>query len=918
MAAPGTGPAFDYRGVPVLSAWTPLPPLRAGLVVKMDEVEAQQATHRLTRYTLQVALGALLGALGLALLVAATISEPVATLTRATQAMTDGDLTVRAKRSQIAELDALATSFNDMVGHLERTEQEATGRKWLEHHREQLTDRMRGQMDLRRLADGVVSYLAEALGAPVGALHLLGDDGQLRCVGSCALAQRQVVVVHARGEGLVGQCAADGRPRMLEDLPDHYLTVASSLGECSPNHVVLVPFRRDGLVRCVIELGSLTPFEQRHLDLLENVGEAVAISLGSAQAQTRLSEALDESQRMGEELQTQQEELASSNEMLHEQATTLQHSEEHLRAQQEELRVANEALAAQNEQLERRTLEVERSRQALEEHAEALRTASRYKSEFLANMSHELRTPLNSLLLLARNLSDNPEGNLSAEQLQASQVIYSSGTDLLNLINEILDLSKIEAGFLELRIEPVALADVADRMRRQFAHLFAEKGLELRIELAADLPATLTTDSKRLDQVLKNLLSNALKFTDAGHIRLFMEREGETPSGRVKFGVQDTGIGIAKGDHELVFEAFQQVDGTATRKYGGTGLGLSISRELVHLLGGKLELVSEPGHGTTFHFTLPAGPPPADSPTPSRPRRASAPTPAPPPVVIDDRESLADGERVVLVIEDDLSFAGALRERCHRLGVQALIAPTGEDGLALAHRYHPQGILLDLGLPGADGWKILQLLKDDPATRHIPVHIASAEDEVPVGQQRGAIGFLRKPATGEQLDATIEQLLVRAAPGRRQLLVVEDEEATRLGIVELLSGHDVQIVEATDGAQAQAALRAQRFECMILDLGLRDTDGLQLLRDLHADSSLEVPPVIVYTARELTRGETEVLREWSDSIILKDVRSEERLLDEASLFLHRVVADMPPKKRQVIRDSVRYRRRAAWQDRAHR
>jgi len=546
--------------------------------------------------------------------------------------------------------------------------------------------------------------------------------------------------------------------------------------------------------------------------------------------------------------------------------------------------------------------------------------ASKYKSEFLANMSHELRTPLNSLLLLARLMTENKQGNLSEEQLESAQIIYNSGNDLLSLINEILDLAKIEAGRMDLHPQKVSAEELAEGIQRTFQHMAQDKGLSLEVATKKDSPKEITTDPKRLDQIIKNLMSNALKFTERGSVTVTFDRPDRTANlsrsglkndNTLAIAIQDTGIGIPLDKQKIIFEAFQQLDGGTARKFGGTGLGLSISRELVHLLGGEIQLSSQVGHGSTFTLYIPMVLQPAEpqieEPPPSRQfeRREIRPVHAVPrkkPIanIPDDRDCLEVGEKTILVIEDDANFAGLLLKQCHDRGFKCLASATGEEGLELAKKFSPAAVILDLRLPGLDGWAVLEMLKDDPDIRHIPVHIMSVEDSTIEAFRRGAIGYLRKPVSKGELEKAFGRLEAVFNRAMKDLLVVEDDAGLRKGIIKLVGNGDVHADEAATAQESIEKLRSKKYDCMILDLGLPDMSGFELLKKLEAEEHALIPPVIVYTGKDLTREEEIELNKYAESIIIKGVRSEERLLDEASLFLHRVVDRLPEKKRRMI------------------
>ncbi len=819
----------------------------------------------------------------------------------------------------------------------QEAEQLTSRQAWLKTGISRLNDQISGNPDLVTLAAKILVECASYLDAKIGTLYISADDGSLLLTGTYAC--RPDAPPPARllpGQSLIGQAALEKKPLLLQPPPSDCQPVNSSLASLPPSCLFISPFLYEGKVMGVIELGCLQALDELQQLYLSEVMDTIALAVDSAENRQRLALSLRESQELTEKLQLQQEELRTMNEELEEQAKTLRLSEEKLRVQQEELQVTNEELTEKNLLLDQQRQEVEKSSRIVEEKARDLAQASKYKSEFLANMSHELRTPLNSLLLLAQSLSENRSGNLSAEQLECIKIIYGGGNDLLSLINEILDLSKIEAGRMDLALSRVAVSELASAARSSFAHVAAKKGLNLTIDIDEDCPAELLSDRKRIEQVIKNLLSNAIKFTEQGQVSL---RFGRPPPGTafnhpglkaaecLAIAVKDSGLGIAEANQKLVFEAFKQVDGGSARRFGGTGLGLSISRQLAQLLGGEIQLRSELGKGAEFTLFLPLAvdASPKTSPVrvpPSPGRAASAPAPSSPPPIVsrslpkgvpivpplsplqidDDRAVLLPGEHPILVIEDDSSFARLLRDKCHDRGLKCLAAPSAEDGLELALRFQPAAIILDIHLPGMDGWSLLQILKDNPAVRHIPVHIISSDDTgATAAIQLGAIGCATKPISQDELETAFRKLENVHAHPLKRLLVIDDDALLRQATVTLLGGPDVAIDEAADGQAALTALRRGGYDCVILDLSLPDFDGCALLDRLEAEK-LPLPPVIIYTAQDLDPQQEAQLREHAESIVLKDVRSQERLLDEVSLFLHRLVSQIPEKNRQIILD----------------
>nr|WP_206066137.1 response regulator [Novosphingobium sp. ERN07] len=792
---------------------------------------------------------------------------------------------------------------------LRRTSRSRARQQWLQESLVGLSEAMRGDKTVPEIGAAILAYLAERTGCSAGVLYK-GEAGTFNRAAMIGVPGDAVVpesfVVN---EGLTGRVAAEGRLMTLSDVPAGYLTIGSALGRQTPRHLVIAPATADGVVNVVIELGFFDPVDDLVTELLEQSAGAVGIALRSARFRARLQDALEETQRQAGELQAQSEELRVSNEELEEQGVALRESQTRLELQQVELEQTNSQLEEQAQALEGQRAELERSTLALQVKARELEQASQYKSDFLANMSHELRTPLNSLLILSKLLGDNPGGNLSDEQVKFAQTIESSGNDLLTLINDILDLSKIEAGHIEIQPAPVSVERLAADMLKVFQPIADERGLALEIALSPDCPPQIETDRLRLEQVLKNLLSNALKFTERGSVRLSIAR---VDSDKVELAVMDTGIGIRPDQQEAIFAAFQQADGTISRKYGGTGLGLSISRELARLLGGEIRLDSEVGKGSRFTITIPIHYDPALV----RPREqavvAAPPLPVPTTVpqtarpiaprraVEDDRGVLSGGDQVLLIIEDDPTFASIVRDLSHEMGFRCVIVGTAGEAINTARELKPNAIILDVGLPDQSGLTVLDRLKHDHSTRHIPIHVISAGDQGQTALALGAVGFLGKPARREQLAQVLAGMQAKFTSPARRILIVEDDAVQRDAVSQLLKSQDVETVGVGTAAECLDQLRDQIYDCMVLDLTLPDASGFTLLEKLSENDGQSFPPVIVYTGRDLTADEEQRLRRYSSSIIIKGAKSPERLLDEVSLFLHRVVAELPPEQRQMI------------------
>lgn len=804
-----------------------------------------------------------------------------------------------------------------LVRQIIRTRVEVERHSWLKTAQSELGVKVRGELTVEEFAERAMLFLAERIGARVGALYVRDDLGNaLTRAGTFAVDERRgsVPTSYRFGEGLVGQAAAAGKQIVIDDLPASYLPVSSALGAAMPAHVVLAPLTADGVVQGVVELGFLREPQQRALDLLSEVAELLGIGIRSAQHKRRLGELLAESQQQAEALQAQQEEMNVLNEELEQQNKALKESQMRLENQQAELEQTNQQLEEQTLSLERQKTALLQAQRHLKEKSAELERASRYKSEFLANMSHELRTPLNSSLILAKLLSENRTGNLSDEQIKYAETIYNAGNDLLALINDVLDLSKVEAGMLEVVPERFELAQLLATLERTFQPLARDKGLSFQTVVGASVPAELNTDRKRLEQILKNFLSNAFKFTDKGHVALRVDRNGE----QLTLSVEDTGVGIPDEQLGAIFEAFHQGDGTTSRQYGGTGLGLSISRELAQLLGGDLAVESEVGRGSTFTLTVPQSLPQGEAATvPKQAVQARAAEPVEAAVrgeaqapaarrifsFSDDRHTVAPQNRSILIVEDDEPFAKILLDLAREQGFLGLVAPTAAEAIALAREHRPSGILLDMRLPDHSGLALLEQLKSDPDTRHIPVHVASVEDFSATARRMGAVGYLLKPVKRDALVEAFQGLEQRMNQKLKRVLVVEDDARQRESIVDLIAGEDVRIESVASAEEALECLSRTNFDCMVMDLSLPAMSGYDLLAELSkADSPYSYPPVIVYTGHDLSRDDEERLRRYSSSIIVKGARSPERLLSEVTLFLHRVETELPPERQKMLRE----------------
>ena len=811
------------------------------------------------------------------------------------------------------EGDRLAQAINRMTQDLRRSAEADKQDRWLKTGKAALAEAIQGQSELPALAGRIVSNLVQYLDARVGALYVRDPDGNYVLCGSYAHGgEEHLKAVFTPGEGLVGQAVKERQSLALNDVPDHYFKVRSALGEAPPRAIAVHPLIYEDEVQGVLELGAFEPFSQQAQEFMQTVSEGLAVALHSAESRHQMKELLAETRRKSEALQQQSEELRVANEELEEQTEALRRSEEELKSQQAELQATNEELeekseylANQKAEIEHKNTEIEKAKLAVEANAQELARASQYKSEFLANMSHELRTPLNSLLILSKVLAENEDQNLSADQVKAATVIQTSGQDLLNLINDILDLSKVEAGMLSIFPEGVRLEDLARGMQGVFEPVAVERDLAFSVELDQGLPDTIFTDGHRVEQILRNLLSNAFKFTRAGSVSLRIHLPGEdaafqhiglNPQTAIVFSVADTGIGIPLGKQTAIFDAFQQADGTTGRSYGGTGLGLAISRELARLLGGEIHVQSQEGKGSCFSLYMTQKCAPLlrqDSPHPAlipaegdRPPRPS--TGEIPVFVTDDREEIAEGERSILIIEDDVGSARVLMDLSRDRGYKSLSAGDGESGLRLARRFSPTAIILDMGLPDMDGLTVLEELKKNPATADIPVQIISSLDQSPEPLELGAIGYLTKPASLEAIDAVFLDIEQAREEAIQEVLVMEDDPSIRRLINDLLQDRGVSTTGTGSGREGIELIRTGKFDCVILDLKLEDMMGVDVLREIHEDASLRLPPVVIYTGRELSHEEHQELRQYTSSIIIKGADSHERLLDETTMFLHSV------------------------------
>jgi CheY-like chemotaxis protein/signal transduction histidine kinase len=799
------------------------------------------------------------------------------------------------------------------------TRQSLRKQDWMRTAESTLSQRVLGELTMTEVGERIVSFVSEYLGASVGALYARQDATRAGFIGGYAVpAEHPARVSIAANEGLIGQAIKDRKAIHLKDVPAGELEISAALGTIRPKTLIVIPVIADGVAIGALELGFLEAIGRADLELLEILSEPMGIAIRTARLRSEREELLRATQQQAEELQTQQEELRVSNEELEQQGNMLRDSQARLEDQQAELEQSNVQLEEHMQMLAHQNDDLDAARRELLSKASELERSNQFKSEFLANMSHELRTPLNSSLILAKLLADNASGNLTEEQVKFARNIYSAGNDLLELINDILDLSKIEARQIDLKREHVGLQALLDNMGQMFRPMASQKRVELELMLANDAPAELETDSQRLRQVLRNLLSNALKFTMQGKVSLKIFTRAGT--GDIAFAVRDTGIGIPPDKQEIIFEPFRQADGTTNRRFGGTGLGLSISRELAAMLGGRIELHSELGVGSTFTLVLPKT-------LPAQEGKAELDTPPPPPVSapvrirerrhVERSESaptISSGARLLLIVEDDETFAQTIATLASGLQFECMIAHTADEGIELALKHRPTAIVLDIRLPDHTGLTVLDRLKHDPATRHIPVQVISGHDYTHVALEMGAANVLRKPVEREELLGSLTKLANKANDAARAVLIVEDNALQRDSIEHLLRSEQVQTVAVASAADALEKLRSSTFDCMVLDLALPDASGYELLEKMANDETYSFPPVIVYTGRTLSADEEQQLRRYSKSIIIKGTRSPERLLDEVTLFLHRVEASLPAEQQRMLRvarsrDSVFEKRR---------
>ena len=820
-----------------------------------------------------------------------------------------------------SEADELAIALNQMTVTLSDLNSSEKRDRWVRDGINNLNEILRGDKELISLCRETVSQISKYINAQVGVLYLRkADSDELHLVASHAFSMRKGLSDRFKlGEGIVGQAAFENTIISISDIPEDHIRVVSGLGDSIPRHLIAIPLSIDDRVVGVLEFASLHEFDNIALKFLQEAARSIAISVHSADSRNTVNRLLQETQQKSAELESQQEELRVTNEELQEHTKRLKDSEAQLQLQQQELAATNEELEEKNESLvtqkdeiDHKNRSLEQTRIELEEKAKQLEISSRYKSEFLANMSHELRTPLNSLLILSQDLMKNGEGNLSSDQIESASIINKGGNDLLQLINDILDLSKIEAGKLSMYVEPVNLDSCVDGLIKRFSPLAKDKTLRFSTEKSPELPTTIETDAQRFTQILTNLLSNAIKFTHEGQVELVLDTLNENAKSYLRILVKDTGIGIDGDKIHEIFEAFQQVDGSISRQYGGSGLGLSITRELCRMLGIRIQVSSELGVGSTFELIVPfqqvgeiSEHYAASEPLPKakssakkeaiESKLANAPTP-----IEDDRNGISDEDKVLLVIEDDCGFAGVLKKFSQKRGFKFLHTTTGEKGLEYAQEYRPCAIILDIYLPGIQGWEVLDRLKENENTRHIPVHMMSADSHPMEAMKKGAIGFVQKPVQADELADSFSKIESFLDKSIKELLIVEDDVTAQESLIKLIENEGISISLASDAEQAMALISERVFDCIILDIGLPDMSGIDLLRNLKNAEIESLPPVIIHTGQDISKEMEFELQNYSESIIIKGVRSSERLLDETALFLHQVIDELPADKRKII------------------
>ncbi|MEN7546279.1 response regulator [Rapidithrix thailandica] len=871
-----------------------------------DELRSTQVLKQMI-YTNSFLLGAgvLLSVL-LSIVISRSVSRPVNTAIKVANNIAEGHLNFPIRIQGPKELQGLGKSLLLMRDALKVSSQKSKDYNWLSNGYNQLSQKMLGEIPLDKLSNHIIGFLCQYLKAVVGALYLLNERGdELQLQGRYAFAKGEEFRSSYRPqEGLVGQAYTEKKPIWVEQPTAGQALVCGTFTVSSPIQLLVYPFLYKDQVLGVIELGTFTPFTPLQKEFIQEVMPGIGIRIQAAITQKQIIELLEETQAQAEELETQQEELRQTNEELEEQSKLL-------KTQQEEMLYTYEQLQLHRKELESKNGELESKSQDLIQHAEQLTSASKYKSEFLANMSHELRTPLNSMLILSETLAKNQEGNLEQEQVECAQIIHQSGMDLLNLINDILDLSKIEAGKMHIEKREVSLSKITESIHYTFTPLVHKKGLSLSVDIAPEVPDVIWTDLQKLNQILKNLLSNAVKFTEQGDVSV---RFSIQSPGLLSIKVRDTGIGIPQEKKKTIFEAFQQAEGGISRKYGGTGLGLSIALQLTYLLDGQIELESQVNKGSEFTLTFPLIPQNTESTDTLLPEEDTIESLDLAtqqllqaayinyPSIKDDRQSISKQDIVVLIVEDDAHFARILKKQANAKNYKCLVAATGEDGLLLIEKYRPDAIILDLELPGMHGNSLLKELKVHAEYSKIPVHIISATEYSLDSYKAGVVQCLTKPVNQSQLEEVFGEIETFIHRKMKYLLIVEDDAHTRKHIKSAISSYEIKLFEADTAETARKIIEKQTIDCIVLDLILPGPSGFDLINDLQRNQTHQLPPIIVYTGKELSEDEVNQMNTWAKSIIIKSEKSEERLLDETALFLHHTVDNLPHKQQQLIQE----------------
>ncbi|MEO5591209.1 MAG: response regulator [Chitinophagaceae bacterium] len=836
----------------------------------------------------------------------AAISRRISIIQGMSEKISAGDYSVRVHDSETDDLGSIAAALNKMTASLEQSFNTLADKEWLQSGIAGLNETIIGDDNLPTISQKIMAFTAAYSNSQVGALYIRENEELLVLEDGYALVNGQIKRQLRAGEGLVGQCAVTKKPILIKDIRDEDFTISFASGTVKPVNIIVFPLLFENKVKGIIELGALHTYTDRELEFFTNISGTIGVAINTVQNRQRVQELLEETQSQTEELMSQQSEMEQVNSELEAQAQQLQTSEEELKVQSEELQQTNKLLEEKSISLEQRNQLILQKNKEIEKKAADLTLSTKYKSEFLANMSHELRTPLNSILLLSRLMAENNEQNLTKEQVQYAQVIQGSGNGLLQLIDEILDLSKIESGKMTIEYLPVQISTITTGTHELFAPLAKEKKLQWKVTTGAEVPLIIQTDSMRLEQILKNLLSNAFKFTAEGYIHLSVSCPADRP-GFICFIVKDSGIGISSEKQELIFEAFQQEDGSTRRKYGGTGLGLSISRELAKLLGGEITLSSKPGEGSEFVCCIPVDR--GYSNTFIRGKEAIAQTTdileeqldaelaadtnnyntsVIPGEIADDRNNILPGDKIILIIEDDTQFAAALLDYSRQKGYKGVVAVRGDKGIEMATQYLPLGILLDIRLPVKNGWEVMDVLKNNVHTRHIPVHIMSSFEVKRESLLKGAVDFINKPVAFEKLNTIFEKLEFVLSKKDKKVLIIEENEKHAKALAYYLATYNVSAAVYQSVEDSIQSLYKKEVDCVILDMSIVDKNQGQLLEKIRNHEGLEDLPIILFTGKSLSQPEEFKIKQFADAIVLKTAHSYKRILDEVSLFLHLV------------------------------